>query len=629
MSFNLSTTARALLTASLLASAHASLSNLVAPGLMPAFNPNTTQYGITRGTACSIPVTATLATATDRLYVASNPTTSGKVSNAWVCDGKTKIDIIVYKGTSWVEAKHYTITMLAAGESIPPEPVTTPTSGTTTSPTPTPTPSPVPTPLPTTGVVSPADAARFLEQASFGPTPASVDRVAQIGYSAWIDEQLALPESAYPATNSLGGLRAQAFAFAAGAPDQLRQRLAFALGQIVVVSSNKLENYDMTPWQQLISRNTFGNYRTLLKEATLSPVMGFYLDLANSTKPGANAGTGANENYARELLQLFSVGNYRLNADGTVQRGADGTPLPLYDQNTIRSYALALTGWTYPTPAGAQPATYNQPNMFGQMEPREQNHDRTAKSLLGGVTLPAGQSAQMDVDGVVDSLFNHPQHAPFVVTRLIKSLVTSNPSPAYVQRVVAVYANNGSGVRGDLKAVVKAILLDSEARGTPTANFGYLKDPVLHSIGLMRALGAGAADPSQYLYAYRDLGEEMLNPPTVFSYYSPNFVLRGTSVFAPAFQIYSPSQALLRANFIQQLLRGEMGPRVDLTPFNAAGNDMQKLMDLVNQRLFYGRMSNSLWQQIITACAAASDANTRAYTALYLAAISGEYAVHH
>jgi hypothetical protein len=265
------------------------------------------------------------------------------------------------------------------------------------------------------------------------------------------------------------------------------------------------------------------------------------------------------------------------------------------------------------------------------MEPRETNHDTGAKTLFNGVVLPAGQSATADIDAVMDAVFNHPNVPPFIATRLIRSLVTSNPSPAYIQRVANVFVNNGQGVRGDLAAVLVAILTDPEAFAF-NANDGRLKDPILHVIGLGRALGAQIGDPGGFMYVFGNLSQQVLTPTTVFSFYSPLASLPGyPELYGPEFQIYPPALALQRANFIYGLLNNQFSSafRVDLAPFAALATSPSALADGVNERLMHGRMSTELRDIIITATTAVpvASANQRALGALYLAAISSEYSV--
>ena len=239
---------------------------------------------------------------------------------------------------------------------------------------------------------------------------------------------------------------------------------------------------------------------------------------------------------------------------------------------------------------------------------------------------------QQDLNGVLDNIFQHPNVPPFIATRLIRHFVTSNPTPAYIQRVADVFVDNGQGVRGDLWAVLKAILTDAEATQPNSPEHGHLKDPVLHLLGLGRALDANLNDPGMFMYLFRYLGQQVLAPATVFSFYSPLAPLPGHSdLYGPEFQIYSPGLAIQRANLIYQLLSGQLGSSfsIDLAPFIALAGSPAALVEQINQKLMYGRMSNELRQILVTATQAAPDAYNRALGALYLAAISSEYAVQH
>jgi len=482
------------------------------------------------------------------------------------------------------------------------------------------------TSAPTNTPPSPAliSAGRFLEQASFGPTPASLAKVQQMGIPAWLDEQFTLPETFIPTTdNNMSSLRRWILFNYSTANDQLRQRVAYSLGQILVVSANKLVYPDeILPWMRLMSKHAFGNYKDLLKELTVSPSMGKFLDLANSSKPGI--GGGANENYPRELLQLFTIGLYKLKTDGTPEL------VPAYDQETIRQVSLALTGWTYPTQPGQQARQYNWEYYVGPMEPRQQSHDISPKSFLG-CQLPGGQTVQQDLDAAIDCIFSHPNVPPFIATRLIRSLVTSNPSAAYIQRVAGVFANNGSNVRGDLKAVVRAILTDPEARpDTPSATHGRLKEPLLHTVGFVRALNGQFSPSNQVSYIFDSMAQSILTPPSVFNWFSPLYRVPKSPLFGPEFQIYTPTEATLRGNlFYYAMTQGGGDITVDLSPFTPYGNDMPGLVDAVDKALFYGRMSAQMKGTLLTAATPGYDAITRIRTALYLAALTGQYAVQH
>jgi hypothetical protein len=472
--------------------------------------------------------------------------------------------------------------------------------------------------------------ARFLEQSSFGPTPQTLVKVQQMGIPAYLQEQFTLPETVIPTMgNQMGELRQWVLYNYTTAPDQLRQRVAYALGQIIVTSANKLIYPDeMLPWLRLLSQHAFGNYRDLLRDVTISPSMGKFLDLANSRKPGLSG--GANENYAREIMQLFTIGLWTLNPDGSQATDANGQPISTYNQETVRQVALALTGWTYATVPGATPQSMNWEYFGAPMETRPQNHDMSAKSFLGW-TLPAGQTVQQDLDGLLDCLMTHPNTAPFIATRLIRSLVMSNPSPGYIQRVAAVFANNGAGVRGDLKAVVTAILLDTEARqDNATVNQGRLKEPILQIAGLLRALNGKFNSGQQLTYLFDYMAQSILNPPSVFSWFSPLYHVPKSPLFGPEFQIYSPTEATLRGNFFHMVLNNPGGEMtIDLSPFQQYGNDMAGLVEASNQALLYGRMPAGMKQVLINAALPGYDAKTRIETVLYLTALSGQYAVQH
>ncbi|MCA1584793.1 MAG: DUF1800 domain-containing protein, partial [Acidobacteria bacterium] len=474
-------------------------------------------------------------------------------------------------------------------------------------------------------------AAHFLEQATFGPTAAEVAAVQAVGPQQWLNSQFQLSETTIAEGLDTNQVRNQVFLNMANGSDQLRQRMMFALGQTIVVSANKVgSGVELIPWVRLLSRNVFGNYKTLIEEVTLSPTMGKYLDLAYSKK--ASATSSPNENYPRELLQLFTIGLWELNMDGSFKRDAQNQPIPTYDQTTIRELARAMTGWTFPTQPGSTPSNSNPQYFAGQMEPRTQTHDTGAKTIFGA-TLPAGQPTTTDMAMVLDIVFHHPNVPPFVATRLIRSLVTSNPSPGYIQRVASAFANNGSGVRGDLKATLNAVLMDPEALGFGAPHDGRLKDPILHVIGMGRALGAQMTDPNQFQWVFSNLTQQVLTPTTVFSFYSPLSLLPGHfDLYGPEFQIYPPALAVQRANFLYGLLNNSYGAGFTLNraPYNALAGDPPALVEKVNQSLMFGRMSNELRQVILMATNAvpAADTTQRALGALYLAAVSSEYSVH-
>ena len=354
---------------------------------------------------------------------------------------------------------------------------------------------------------STADVIRFLEQSTWGPTPALIDHVRTVGFERFLDEQFNAAASSYPTMPLFPTTRDEAtcpsgstcvrdnytlyqvqnrfFVNALYGDDQLRQRVAFALHQIIVVSGVDITQPSwMTPYLQILDRNAFGSYRQLLQEISLNPAMGNYLDIANNTK------TIPNENYAREILQLFSLGTVRLNVDGTQQLDSTGQPIPTYTQETVNNFARVFTGWRFATAPAA-----GVPNYIDPMVANATNHDTLAKTLLNGRMLPAGQTAARDLSDALDNIFEDDNIGPYISKQLIQHLVTSNPSPAYVGRVAAVF-NGASGSRGDLKAVVRAILLDPEARGDQKidASYGRLRHPAQFIVNVLRAFNAKSAD---------------------------------------------------------------------------------------------------------------------------------------
>lgn len=479
-------------------------------------------------------------------------------------------------------------------------------------------------PNPGTGLGTPnLSAARFLEQAAFGPTTADIAHLKQVGVNAWLTEQFNTPETPIvdPGAMGSGALQSQYLSRLSQAPDQLRQRVAYALSQIIVISMNKnIYPDEIVPYLQILSKDAFGNYRTLLGEISVSSQMGKYLDLARSTKPGPMS--GANENYAREVMQLFSIGLYMLNPDGSQQLDALGHTIPTYTQSTIQQVALALTGWIYKNNAWE--------DFTGPLQPNDANHDTTQKTFLG-CTLPANRTTVQDMNGFLDCLFNHPNVGPFLATRLIRSLVTSNPSPAYIQRVAAVFNNNGAGVRGDLRAIVNAILTDAEARNDAApATSGRLKDPIFHMVSFARALNGTIAPTNGLPWLFTQMAQTPLTPPSVFSFYSPLYRIPKSALFGPEFQIYTPTESVLRGNFIWEIVSN---PATDfalsIAPFVAVAGNTPQLIDAVDQALLYGRMPQNMRQSLANAIVAQSDNNSRAQIALYLTALSGLYAVQY
>ncbi|HEX5864562.1 MAG TPA: DUF1800 family protein, partial [Casimicrobiaceae bacterium] len=347
-----------------------------------------------------------------------------------------------------------------------------------------------------------------------------------------------------------------------------------------------------------------------------------------------------NENYARELMQLLSIGVWKLNQDGTQMLDAGGLPVPAYDQYAIEGYAHAFTGWTYPVLAGVPPRTHNPKNYLGDMVAVASNHDASAKTLLDGFVAPAGLSAQDDVATAVHTVFTHPNVGPFVGKQLIQKLVTGNPTPQYVARIAAVFNDNGRGVRGDMKAVINAILVDPEARGDLklAPGYGKLREPVLYMTGPARFLGT-QSDGVFFGNQSAALGQPLFYPASVFNYYPPTYVVPGTTALGPEFAIENSSTAINRYNFANTLSFGTIGPLATLpgaigtTPnwseLSVLAGDPTALLDRLDTLLLHGTMPAAMKSAIVPAITAvpAGDPMTRAKTAFYLVVTSPQYQV--
>ena len=502
-----------------------------------------------------------------------------------------------------------------------------------------------------TGQLSYAAAKRFLEEATWGPTPESIAHLQAIGINAWLAEQFGTPASQFElpvdANQGLGVLQEQFFGFAVSGADQLRQRVAFALSQIVVTSGLKINTYaEMMPYQQMLLNDAFGTYKALLKDVTLSPAMGHYLDMVNNAPPSDSS--SPDENYAREVMQLMSVGLFNLNGDGTT----DSPPVNTYSDTDVRAMAGVFTGWTYPTCTGAAKWP-NPPCFVGPMIPFESEHYNNPSAVVLGTTINTG-SAESDLDAALNVLDTYtkpnptitvngkgiPNIAPFISLRLIQHLVKSNPSPAYIQRVATVFFQTD----GNLQAVVTAVLTDPE--NTPQANCstatpctdGHLREPALAAVALLRALDA------QYVYdppldaSTSAMGQDIYNSPSVFNYYSPSYRVPGTPLLGPEFQIMNQASSFARANYIYRALRNGISSNiaVDLTNFIELASDSNAdtqtasfttLLNAVSQALLGTPMDTGMVNAILPDLVATKSARTRALDALYLVAVSSEYQV--
>lgn len=518
--------------------------------------------------------------------------------------------------------------------------------------------------------VSQTDAARFLEQSSFGATAQNIAHLQNAGFDAYLNEQFAAAPTGYPdlayvnhsapvscqndgtATSAaslcardnytLFQVQRRFFQNALSGTDQLRQRVAFALSQIFVVSGTEInEAYGMTAYQNMLLRDAFGNFRDLLYDVTLSPVMGNYLDMVNNDKPNPARGTTPNENYARELLQLFSIGVHLLNIDGSVQTDVQGRPIPAYNEDVIEGYAYLFTGWTYPPRPGVASQWTNPVNYEGTMVSVASHHDTGSKLILRGQVLPGGQTPEQDLASGLDAVFNHPNVGPFIGKQLIQHLVTSNPTPQYIARVATVFNNNGQGVRGDMRAVIRAILLDSEARGDAKTdpNYGHLREPVLFMASVLRSLG-GRSDGVYLRALAAAMQQNLFTPPSVFNYFPPSYVIPGTTSLGPEFGIQDSTSVLDRINFVYQLVygggapadatvTGSTGTSLDLSSYQSSAADADKLIQQLNQRMMHGALSPVAAATIAQAvnAVAATDTLNRTRMAVYLLASSQQYQV--
>ena len=517
------------------------------------------------------------------------------------------------------------------------------------------------------------DAVRLADQASFGPTEALVGEIRSIGPAKWITQQFDAPVSHYtrgggPAFHQYTGtinfcdgrdancwrdwasnqpLLWDFYRNAMGNPDQLRQRVAFALSQILVVSNTEVEGtYGLRNYQNMLLDGAFGNYRDVLKKVALSPVMGDFLNNANNDKAAPN------ENFARELLQLFSLGTCLLNADGSLQGGACQAT---YDNQRVRAYAYALTGWTYPaggaTAWGCWPEGTNCRYYEGDMVPVARYHDTQERTLLAGVTLPAGHTAPQAMEAVLDSLMQHQNIAPFVGRQLIQHLVSANPSPAYVQRVAAAFTSGrfldiGSGQRGDLKATVAAVLLDAEARSeTPANTAGRLREPALLFTGVLRALHGRTDGDALGWWWGEMLRQHVFRAPSVFSYYPPDYPLPRTALLGPGFGIHNAASALARLNYVNDLVNwggvspspdvpDALGTQVDLSAFEVDAADPARLVDRLSLLALGAPLPSAARGAVIDATAAFTRTNSgvdylkyRTRTAAYLVFAAPQYHV--
>jgi len=503
------------------------------------------------------------------------------------------------------------------------------------------------------------EASKFLNRSTFGPTKNSINAlVSKKTYENWLSEQfntaatLHAPQVKTLANNMCANINSNGetvidsweFAFARHqiwwktaikSDDQLRQRVALALSEILVISSSEglglsEFEYAIASYYDILVKNAFGNYRDILEEVTLHPAMGDFLSMTRNQKANAAEGVRPDENYAREILQLFTIGVHELNIDGTEKQGSNGKAIATYNQKTIEEFAKVFTGWNY--------ADIDWHDYFGSADHKlplvavEQYHDTTEKKLLNNEVSPSGQSAKDDLTFALNNIYKHPNIAPFISKQLIQRLVTSNPTPAYVRRVATIFNDNGSGVKGDLKAVVKAILLDDEALAeNKPDNFGKLREPLLRISHLWRTFKMQSSlkkghywEPDKTCgkgnYPYfifwdaitsfeKKTAQSPLGAKSVFNFFrpdfSPNGVLNDQGLVAPEFQIINENTLTSNTNLLHDMVtyfsddnaptpKLEGHSKLNLSEEASLAQNTDELLDHLSLVLLNNEMSTSL-----------------------------------
>ena len=489
------------------------------------------------------------------------------------------------------------------------------------------------------------EASRFLGQAAFGGNDTSIAEVVSKGYSAWITDQIGMPRSQThkewliaqgkhaTASNADGSMvwLNTIWRKAFSSPDVLRQRMVLALSELLVVSMDGLLTipkpiFAITHYADLLEQHSFGNYRQLLEAITLSSAMGTYLSMKGNKKADAAANRVPDENFAREIMQLFSIGLYQLNDDGTYKTSA-GQAVETYSNEDIKGVAAALTGWDQSTAtdlSGLYPNTTDGNNAYRHTVPmvlNASNHESAAKTFLG-VTIPTNTSGTESLRIVLDTLFNHANTPAFVCKTLIQRFVTSNPSPAYVARISAVFKNNGSGVRGDLGAVVRAILLDAEARtySSGTTTQGKLREPMIRLMQWFRTFNgfdatvtSASVSPWNLPPTHTDnlLWQSPFLSPSVFNFFRPGYVPPNTaiatqSLVAPEFQIATEPTVAAYINYMVDIINPSNGRNVranysaELLNWASSNATTQTLLDKLNLWLCANQLSASTISTIKT-----------------------------
>ncbi|WP_350294932.1 DUF1800 domain-containing protein [Limnohabitans sp. Rim8] len=516
-------------------------------------------------------------------------------------------------------------------------------------------------PAPTPAGLTPEQASRFLGQAAWGANPSTLKALTEQGMNTWLTQQMAMPlsqsmtswliEKGYNDTtvsgnvNGDGGWTGAIWNKLFTAPDAFRQRAVLALSELFVVSTLGLpiswKNFAIANYWENLEKNVFGNFRSLLEAVTLSSAMGTYLNMKGNQKANAATGRAPDENYAREVLQLFTIGLYKLNTDGSLQLNAQGQPIETYDNNDIQGLAKVFTGWDLA--AGTDPTGSLAASAYRQGLPMALNaslHSPEAKSFFGTV-IPAGTLGTESLRIALDALFMHPNTAPFIAKQLIQRLVTSNPSAAYIDRVAKVFINNDSGVRGDMKAVWTAVLMDTQARASSSStSFGKLREPMVRLVQWGRTFGATNADGLWTLgntSAETTLNQMPLYASSVFNYFRPgysppNTALSPTQLVAPELQIAHEPSVVGYVNYMAGTVNNARVVKVDYSTEKALAATPAILIDHLNLHLAAGAVSaanRTLMTQAVTTIAATTDAGllNRVYAAIVLVMSSNDYLI--
>jgi uncharacterized protein (DUF1800 family) len=535
-------------------------------------------------------------------------------------------------------------------------------------------------------------AIRFLNQAAFGPdadSPADVDLIPQnaqvvmsMGFDNWITDQFARPVGLHqpyldyvnkvtkgrvswdskPVSwwNRAMGVPALYPGGKTQLPDVLRQRIGFALSEIFVISDNLDElsgnPIGMSSYYDMLLKGAFGNFRDLLYNVATHPCMGVYLSHLQNSKGDPANGVFPDENFAREIMQLFTIGLWELNTDGSRRLDNSNQPIPTYDNATIMNMARVMTGFSWGGPKGTN--FWSESNYIAPMRMWDEYHDVDPKTLLNGVTLPArvasdpdkGTAGLADFNAAIDCLFNHPNTPPFICKQLIQRLVTSNPSLGYVGRVATKFINNGNNVRGDMKAVIRAILMDEEARdpaALASATFGKMKEPYLRTVNLARSFNAKAGNGIYLLaYLYDVHFMEPQGAPSVFNFFKPGYAPAGEindlGLVGPEFQIVNDVSSLSVPNYYYNVMRygfnrwGSNNAKELVRPQTAAElalyNDVPALLRRLDMALTGGTLPNEQHQIVREAVEQINSSmwdwkNERIYLAIYLISSAPEFGI--